>query len=242
MKSTTKRSRRKTQREAARERRQRDPESDGEEEDTEIVFRTMGPTTDPPSPTPLSPPDFPNTSAELQYEVVLDMVQKINSELGLINMDNDKIRSVCEQLLKDNKERDRVIGLVKKGLDRPVLYHPQQDAFAPYPIIRQDLIDSEANLRATDIGITWEGSDAFFHGVKVVGLNAAGLPMRPRPSTSPPYQSVREHFECSMSTPRQPLMQPMCLGTPDTPLRCNSQEGTRATDRRHRYSGSTTSR
>ena len=103
MKSSTKRSHGKPQREAARERRQRDPVSDGEEEGTEVVFRSSGPPTDPPTPVPLLPPDSPNTSAELQYEVVLDMVQKINSELGLINLDNDKIRSVCDQLLKDNK-------------------------------------------------------------------------------------------------------------------------------------------
>ena len=178
MKSSTKRSRRKTQREAARERRQRDPVSDGEQEDTEIIFRSSGPPTDPPTPVPLSPPDSLN-----EYEVVLDMVQKINSELGLINLDNDKIRSVCEQLLKDNKARNRVIGdltrLVKKGLDRPVEHQPQQDAFAPCPIIQQDLIDSEGNLRAADIGITWEGSETFLHGVRVVGPNAAGLPGRP---------------------------------------------------------------
>ena len=86
MKSTTKRSRRKTQQEAARERRHRDPESDGEEKDTEIIFHPSGPAMAPPTPTPLSPPDSPNTSAELQYEVVLDMVQQINSELGLINL------------------------------------------------------------------------------------------------------------------------------------------------------------
>ena len=115
----------------------------------EIVFQPSGPAMDPPTPTPLSPPDSPNTSEELQYEVVLDMVQKINSELGLINLDNDKIRSVCEKLLQDNKDCDRAIGdltgLVKKSLDRPVEHPPQQDAFASHPIIRQDVIDSEGN-------------------------------------------------------------------------------------------------
>ena len=90
MKSATKRNRRKTQREVAREKRQWDPEFDVDEEDTEIVFQPTGPVIYPPTPLPLSPPDSPNTSAEVQYEVVLDMVQKINKELGLINLDNDK--------------------------------------------------------------------------------------------------------------------------------------------------------
>ena len=45
MKSSTKRSRRKTQPEATREKRQRDPVSDGEVEETEIVFRSSEPPT-----------------------------------------------------------------------------------------------------------------------------------------------------------------------------------------------------
>ena len=191
MKSSTKRSRRKTQREAARERRQRDPVSDGEGEEMEIVFLSSGPPTDPPTPVPQSPPGSPNVSADLQYEDVLDIVQKLHSELGLITLDNDKIRPVCNQLLKDNKTRDRVIGdltgLVEKSLDRPAVQRPQQDAVTPHPIIQQDLIDNEGNVRAADIGITWQGSETFLHGVRVVRPSAVELPGRPRPSTSTPY-------------------------------------------------------
>ena len=110
------------------------------------------------------------------------MVHKINSELGLINLDNDNIMSVCEQLLKDNKEQDRTIGdltgLVRKGLERPVEHQPQQDAFTPHHIIRRDLIDNEGNLRVTDIGITWEVSDNFLHGVKVVPERVPSSPCR----------------------------------------------------------------
>ena len=69
------------------------------------------------------------------------MVQKLHSELGLITLDNDKIRSVCNQLLKDNKARDRVIGdltgLVEKSLDHPAVQRPQQDAVTPHPIIQR---------------------------------------------------------------------------------------------------------
>ena len=116
-------------------------------------------------------------------------------------------------------------GLVKKGLDRPVERRHQQDALAPHPIIQQDLIDNEGNLRAADIGITWEGSETFLHGDRVVGPNTAELSGTPRPSTSTPYQPVREHIECGMSKPRQPLVQPTCLEIPDTQLRRSNQEG-----------------
>ena len=84
------------------------PEFSGEEEDTEIVFHPSAPAVDPSPPAPLSPPSSPDSSAELQYGVVLDMVQKINSELGLINLDNDKIRTVCSKLLQDNKDQASV--------------------------------------------------------------------------------------------------------------------------------------
>ena len=54
----------------------------------------------------------------------MDIVQKLQKELGLITRDYDKIRSVCSQLLKDNQARDRAIGdltgLVHRSLDRPV--------------------------------------------------------------------------------------------------------------------------
>ena len=96
------------------------------------------------------------------------------------SLDNDKIRSVCNQLLKDNQARDWMIGdltgLVEKSLDRPALQRPRPDAATPHPIIHQDLIDNEGNLRAADIRITWEGLETFLHGFRVVGPSAAELP------------------------------------------------------------------
>ena len=101
---------------------------------------------------PRSPPGSPSVSADLQYEDVLDMVQRLNKELGLINLDNDKIRSVCNQLLQDNQARDRAIGdltgLVERSLDHPAVQRPRPDAASKHPIIQQDLIDNEGNFRA----------------------------------------------------------------------------------------------
>ena len=170
---------------------------------------------------------LPSVSADLHYEDVLDMVQRLNKELGLINLDNDKIRTVCNQLLQDNQARDRAIGdltgLVERSLDRPAAQRPRLDATPRHPIIQPDLIDNEGNLHVEDIVITWEGTDTFLHGVQVVGPGAAKLPGRQHPSTSTPYQPVREHVACDMSTPRQPLGRPVCLEVPDAPL--HRQEG-----------------
>ena len=179
MRSSTKRNRRKTQREAAREKRQGDPVFGNEAEESEIVFRTTKSPTDHPSPVPRSPPGSPSGSADLQYEDVLDMVQRLHKELGLITLDNDKIRTVCNQLPKDNQARDRAIGdltaLVERSLDCPAAQRSRPDAALGHPIIQLDLIDNEGNLRAEDIGITWEGSDTFLHGVRVVGPGAVRM-------------------------------------------------------------------
>ena len=75
MRSAAKRNRRKSQREAARERRQRDPEH------IQPVMELWE--------SPLSsPPASPASPGELDYGVVLDMVQKINNRLGDMNIDN----------------------------------------------------------------------------------------------------------------------------------------------------------
>ena len=59
----------------------------------------------------------------------------------------------------------------------------------------------------------------------VVGPGPAELLGGHRPSTSTPYQPVREHIACDMSTPRQPLVRPSCLEVPDAPLHHVGQEG-----------------
>ena len=232
MGSAAKRQRKKTQREAARVRRQVDPEPAGEEEELEILFKNTRPGMDSPrSPSP-SLLEHPVSPGELDYGVVLDMVQQINSKLGLLNLDNDKIRSICDGLLRDYQERDRAFGdltklvqenmeltkLVRENMDRPTVHQPRQDVATPHPIIRPDLIDSGGNLRATDIGITWQGSDAFLHRVKVVGLDTAGQSLRPRLATSTPYQPATECVSCDVSTPHQPPVPPPCLEISETPL------------------------
>ena len=110
---------------------------------------------------------------------------------------------------------------MKRSLDPSVGHPPQPRAFRPHPIIHPELIDNNGNLRATDIGITWTGSDAFLHGVKIVGPDVTEQPTGPRPATSTPYQPVRDHVGCNMSTPRQPPILAPCLEIPDTctPLR-----------------------
>ena len=142
---------------------------------------------------------------------------------------------IISGLLKDNQARDRAIGdltgLVQRSLDRPVTQCPRPETTPPHPIIQPDLIDNEGNLHAEDIEITWEGSDTFLHGVRVVGSDPANMPARQRPSTSTPYQPVREHSACT-------------TGVFGSPRYCVTPTGrnARAINRLHLYNASITSR
>ena len=162
-------------------------------------------------------PASPISQGELDYTVVLTMVQKINNQLGDMNVDNDKIRSVCDGLLRDYQPRDEAITnltrLVKEAVNRPATHRPHQNTTGPHAMVPTDIIDADENLRAVDIGITWQGSETFLHGVKVVGPHVAGPQLRSQPATSTPYMPVREHAPCHMSSP--PPTQPLCVDIPD---------------------------
>ena len=84
---------------------------------------------------------------------------------------------------------------------------------APRAMVPPDLIDADGNLQATDIGITWQGSETFLHGVKVVGPHTARSPSRQQPATSTPYIPVRKHAPCHMLSP--PPTHPSCVELPD---------------------------
>ena len=75
----------------------------------------------------------------------------------------------------------------------------------PQPVLQADVMDEEGNLRAADIGITWENNETFLHGVRVVG------PGPPRqtgmgPAMSTPYQPIGgRDRDSTPSTVRPPV-------------------------------------
>ena len=105
----------------------------------------------------------------------------------------------------------------------------------PHPRIRPELLDGGGNLRARDIGITWQDGDTFLHGVRITGqrddmednrrrpATAAPYPpcqeelenARRQPAMSTPYQQSHGHPPGSMSTPGFP--RPVCIEMSDTP-------------------------
>ena len=161
------------------------------------------------------------------------MVQNLRDSLSALNLDNANIRAACDAIRRQFQDHCVAFGdltkLMKESLDGRPPQRPQTETGRPHPIIRADLIDDKGNLRAADIGITWQGGDTFLSGVRVVGTNEDAEHIRPRPATSTPYSTVREHPPCGMSTPRP--AQSVCLEIPETPARKDVQ----ANNRWHQY-------
>ena len=227
MKSVAKKNRRKSQREAAILKRQGAPGPVSEDEDQEVHFRPImdQPDSSPPSPPPS--PQSPVSQGETEYGVVLDMVQNLRDKLSALNLDNENIRAACDALRRQCQDQGVAFGdltkLVKESLDGWPPQCPQTETGRPHPIIRADLIDNRGNIRAADIGITWQGGEIFLHGVRVVGTNEDTEHIRPRLATSTPYSTVREHPPFRMSTPQS--AQSVCLEIPETPAHRPGQEG-----------------
>ena len=76
--------------------------------------------------------------------------------------------------------------------------------------MQADVLDADGNLRAADIGITWEDNETFLHGVRVVGPNIS-QPAGQGPVMSTPYPRGEDSDRNSSSMSTQPP-------TPVTPV------------------------
>ena len=170
------------------------------------------------------------------------MVQNVRDKLSALNLDNTNIRAACKALRRQCHSQGVAFGnisqLVKQSLEGRQYQQPREETGRPYPLIRPELIDGGGNLRAEDIGITWQGGDTFLLAVRIAGPREDMEDTRHRPAMSTPYPPGREHPSCDMATPRFP--RPVCIEMSDTPTHRTGQEGRPSHDRRHPCSGSTT--
>ena len=97
---------------------------------------------------------------------IVNMIKTLNGAIAAVSQDTAKIQRAYEQLRAENIARDRALTdlseIVKEYGLAPVHIRPQ-------PVLQADVMDEEGNLRAADIGITWENNETFLHGVRVVG-------------------------------------------------------------------------
>ena len=241
VRSAIKKIRRKSQREAARLQRQADAIRAMEEEE-EIHFKRSETVPDTPrvsrSNTP-DPEDGDDRGAK-DYTAVLEMVKTVRDRLTALVLDNTNIRAACDELRRQCHSQGVAFGdlsrLVKQSReDQKETRAYSHEGTGPHPRIRPELLDGGGNLRAQDIGITWQDGDTFLHGVRITGqrddmednrrrpATAAPYPPCPeelenarrQPAMSTPYHQSHEHPPGGMSTPGFP--RPVCIEMSDTP-------------------------
>ena len=240
VRSAVKKNRRKSQREAARLQKQADAVL-AMEEDEEIHFNRPETVPDTPRVSRNNTPDPEDEDRGVKdYTVVLEMVKAVRDRLAALILDNTNIRAACDDLRRQCHSQGVAFGDLSRLVKQSQEDQEETRAYAheetrPHPRIRPELIDGGGNLRAEDIGITWQDGDTFLHGVRIAGrredmednrrrpATAAPYPPCPeeiedarrRPAMSTPYPQSREHLSGDASTPGFP--RPVCIEMSDTP-------------------------
>ena len=168
------------------------------------------------------------------------MVKTVRDRLTALVLDNTNIRAACDDLRRQCHSQGVAFGdlsrLVKQSReDQEESRADTWEETRPHPRIRPELLDGGGNLRARDIGITWQDGDTFLHGVRIIGqrddmednrrrpATAAPYPPCPeeledarrQPAMSTPYQQSHGHLSGDTSTPGFP--RPVCIEMSDTP-------------------------
>ena len=173
--------RRKSQREAAELREQSDAtlameeEELAREEEEEIVFKHRKTVPDTPRASRANTPD-PDEGEEdhQQFAAVLQLVKSVRDQIKALVLDNTNIRAACDDLRRQCHSQGVAFGELSRLVNRTREDQEETRAYSrgqagPHPHIRQELLDAEGNLRAQDIGISWQDGETFLHGVRIMG-------------------------------------------------------------------------
>ena len=163
------------------------PDSDREEEDDhEVLFPPRKQDT-------IIIPSSPGKVLEVPDCDVATMVKTLNGTIAAVSRDTARIQRAYQQLCTDNITRDRALAnltaMVREYGSSPAAtqpYGPPTPTGRPRPTMQADVLDADGNLRAADIGITWEDNETFLHGVRVVGSKFS-RPTGQEPVMSTPY-------------------------------------------------------
>ena len=143
------------------------PKPDSEEEDQEVLFAPRRPETK----------VIPSSGCE-----ITGMVKILNSAIATVSQDTARIHQAYQQLCADNIVRDKTLAdLTTMVRENGTPTATAQPYGPPTPTGR-----CGGNLRAEDIGITWEDNETFLHGVRVVGSRLS-RPTGQEPAMSTPY-------------------------------------------------------
>ena len=209
-------------RELLRPTRQMDPadltDPEMEQADDEVRFAPRGQSVE---QMPATPKTAQATTGCMEEDIV-NMIKTLNGAIAAISRDTACIQRAYEQLRAENVARDKTLADLAEIVKEYGLTSANR---RPQPVLREDVVDRDGNLRGADIGITWDDNETFLHGVRVVRPDSSLQP-RMRPAVSTPHQPIdrRDHDDYPstvhqqtrpvMSTPYRPTGQDRDLGTP----------------------------
>ena len=183
-----------------------DPEM--EQEDDKVRFAPRGQSVEQVPATP----GTAQAATGCMEEDIVNMIKTLNGAIAAISRDTASIQKAYMQLRAENVARDKTLADLAEIVKE---YGLTSTTRRPQPVLREDVIDGDGNLRAADIGITWEDNETFFHGVRVVGPGPSRRPGM-RPAMSTPQQPMGgRHRDDSPSTGHQQT-QPV-MSTPYLP-------------------------
>ena len=194
-----------------------DPEIEQADEE-EVRFAPRGQSVEQMPTTPATA----QTATGCINEDIVNMIKTLNGAIAALSRDTACIQKAHEQLRSENVARDKALTdlseIVREYGLSPINRRPQ-------PVLREDVMDRDGNLRGADIGITWEDNETFLHGVRVVGPDPSRRPGM-RPAMSTPHQpiggrdrddspsTIHQQTRPVMSTPYRPTLgQDRDLGT-----------------------------
>ena len=202
------------------------PDSDREEEeDHEVLFH-------PRKKDIVIIPSSPGRVQEVPDCEMANMVTTLNGAIAAVSQETARIQRAYQQLCTENIARDKALAdltvMVRQHGSSPAAtqpYGPPTPTARPRPAMQADVLDADGNLRAADIGITWEDNKTFLHGVRVVGPKFS-RPTGQEPVMSTPYPrgGNDDQSSSSMTTqPPSPEMPVICLER-EVHLHCSSPE------------------
>ena len=200
------------------------------EEEEEVVFKKRRTVPDTPRASRANTPE-PEGKEEncRQFDQVLHLVKSVRDQVQALVTDNTNIRAACDDLRRQCHsqgvafgELSRLVNRTREDQEESGLYSRNQSGHNPP--IRQELLDAEGNLRAQDIGISWQDGETFLHGVLITGRRDTREEDHRPQETAEVYPSCQRDREDvyrrpTMSTPYEQRREqpPRCIEMSETP-------------------------
>ena len=200
------------------------------EEEQEVVFKKRRTVPDTPRASRANTPDPEEKEEDCrQFDQVLRLVKSVRDQIQALVTDNTNIRAACDDLRRQCHsqgvafgELSRLVNRTREDQEESGLYTRNQSGHNPP--IRQELLDAEGNLRAQDIGISWQDGETYLHGVRITGRrDTREEDLRPQEMAEayPSCQRDREdvYRRPTMSTPYEQSREqpPRCIEMSETP-------------------------